>query len=105
GRRAPPCAIVRISVEGGSDRNGGLRSFNVSTSKAGRSGLTSARGHQRPQFIGAAVAYELAELDRPVAFGTEIVAPGQRAKRIAMQDVLDGETDRAVHLMGDAAAF
>src|SRR5438445_7190084 len=67
--------------------------------------VRSARGHQRPQFIGAAVAYELAELDRPVAFGTEIVAPGQRAQRIAMQDVLDGETDRAMHLMGNGAAF
>src|SRR5215212_8427181 len=67
--------------------------------------VMSARGDQRPQFIGAAVAYELAEFDRPKTFGTEIVAPGQRAQRIAMQDVLDGEADRAMHLMGDGAAF
>ena len=53
--------------------------------------------------LGAAVADELAELDRPVAFGTEIVAPGQRPQRIAVQDVLAGEADRAVHLMGDRA--
>src|SRR3954451_16851379 len=44
--------------------------------------VRSARGHQRPQFIGAAVAYELAELDRPITFGAEIVAPGQRAQRV-----------------------
>src|ERR1043166_9721381 len=43
--------------------------------------VMSARGHQRPQFIGASDAYELAELDRPIAFGTEIVAPGQRTQR------------------------
>src|SRR2546430_11913772 len=67
--------------------------------------VRSARGHQRPQFIGAAVAYELAEFDRPITFGTEIVAPGQRAQRVAMQDVLDGEADRAVYLMGDAGAL
>src|SRR5215216_1728131 len=72
---------------------------------AGRSVLMSARGHQRPQFVGAAVAYELAELDRPVALGAEIVAPRQRAQRIAVQDVLDGEADRAMHLMGDGAAL
>src|SRR6476660_1786424 len=67
--------------------------------------LVSARGHQRPQFVGAPLGHELAELDRPVAFGTEIVAPCQRAQRIALQDVLDGETDRAMHLMGNGAAF
>src|SRR4030081_2160805 len=39
----------------------------------------SARGHQRPQFIGASVGDELAELDGPVTLGAEIVAPCQRA--------------------------
>src|SRR4051812_19564632 len=34
-----------------------------------------ARGDQWPQFIGAAVCHELAEFDRPVTFGAEIVAP------------------------------
>ena len=65
----------------------------------------SARGHQRPQFIGATVGDQLAELDRPVALGAKIVAPRQRAQRIAMQDVLDGEADRAMHLMGNGAAL
>ena len=55
--------------------------------------------------IGATVRNELAEFDRPVAFGAEIVAPSQRPQRITMQDVLDGEADRAMHLMGDAATF
>src|SRR6185312_13036422 len=81
------------------------RAAVIVTLYAGKLDLMSARGDQRPQFIGAAVADKLAELDRPVAFGTEIVAPCQRAQRIAMQDVLDGEADRAMHLMGDAAAF
>ena len=67
--------------------------------------VRSARGDQRPQFVGAARGDALAELDRPVAFGAEIVAPRQRAQRVAVQDVLDGEADRAVHLMGDGAAF
>src|SRR3954462_7124248 len=44
--------------------------------------VMSARGAQRPQFIGAAVADELAELHRPKTLGAEIVAPGQRAQRI-----------------------
>src|SRR4029079_7001318 len=42
--------------------------------------LTSARGHEGPQFIGAPDADELADLDCPVAFGTEIVAPGERTQ-------------------------
>src|ERR1700755_557300 len=49
--------------------------------------LVSARGYQRPQFVGAPLGDELAELNCPVAFGTEIVAPRQRTQRIAMQDV------------------
>src|ERR1700744_6211075 len=44
----------------------------------------SAGGDQRPQLVGAARGDALAELDRPVAFRTEIVAPRQRAKREAM---------------------
>src|SRR6187200_2244693 len=39
---------------------------------AGKRVRKSARGDQRPQFIGAAVRDQLAELDRPVAFGAEI---------------------------------
>src|SRR5690348_11852327 len=65
----------------------------------------SAGSDQRPQLVGAARGDALAELDRPVALRAEIVAPRQRAKRIAMQDVLDSESDRAVHLMRDGAAF
>src|SRR5437868_14582278 len=34
-----------------------------------------ARGHQRPQFIGAPDGDELAEFDRPITFGAKIVAP------------------------------
>src|SRR6476659_3866237 len=63
--------------------------------------FVSARGHQRPQFIGAAVGDQFAELDGPITFGAEIIAPGQRPQGEAMQDVLDGETDCAMHLMGD----
>src|SRR5581483_1279456 len=55
----------------------------------------SAGRDQRPQLVGAARRDALAEFDRPIAFRAEIVAPRQRAKRIAMQDVLDGEADRA----------
>src|ERR1700760_2427281 len=61
----------------------------------------SARGDQRPQFIGDA----LAELDRPETLRAEIVAPRQRAQGVAMQDVLDGEADCAMYLMGDGAAL
>src|SRR5580693_6070425 len=53
--------------------------------------LKLSRGHQRPQFIGAAGGDELAQFDRPVAFRAEIVAPGERAQTVAMQDVFDGE--------------
>src|ERR1700749_2944522 len=60
---------------------------------------------QRPQFVSAARGYAFAELDRPVALGAEIVAPGQRAQGEAVQDVLDGEADRAMHLVGDGAAL
>src|SRR5262249_32061751 len=59
-----------------------------------------AGGDQRPQFIGAAGGDALAELHRPVALRAEIVAPGQRAQGVAVQDVLDGEADRAMHLVG-----
>src|ERR1700738_2453214 len=64
-----------------------------------------ARGDQRPQFVGAARRDALAEFDRPVAFMTKIVAPGQRAHGVAMQDVLERITDRAVNLMGDRGSF
>src|ERR1700743_1652884 len=63
--------------------------------------LISAGSNQRPQFVGAAGGDQFAEFDRPVAFGTEVVAPGQRPQTVAMQDVLDGEADRAVDLMRD----
>src|SRR5436305_9510856 len=65
----------------------------------------STRRHQRPQLIGAARGNHLAEFYRPPAFMAEIVAPRQRAQRIAMQDVLDSEADRAVHLMRDGGAL
>src|SRR5690242_16162899 len=65
----------------------------------------SAGGDERPQFIGAARRDALAELHRPIALRAEIVAPGQCAQRIAMQDVLDGEADRAMDLVGDGAAL
>src|SRR5581483_2989426 len=65
----------------------------------------SARGHQRPQFVGAAAGDTLAQLDRPMALRAKIVAPGQRTQGVAVQDVLDGEADRAVHLMRNRAAL
>jgi len=58
----------------------------ISTSRQAN-GCESARGDQRPQFVGAAVRDQLAELDGPVALGAEIVAPRQCAQRITMQDV------------------
>src|SRR5712691_13071721 len=67
--------------------------------------LTSARRHQGPQLVGAAPGYEMAELDRPVALAAEIVAPGQEPQRVAVQNVLLGEADRAVYLMGDGDAL
>src|SRR5579863_202518 len=41
-----------------------------------------ARGHQRPQLVGAAGGDALAEFDRPVTLGAEIVAPSQRPQRV-----------------------
>src|SRR5262249_2622844 len=67
--------------------------------------LESARGPQRPEFCGGSVGNEFAELNGPKTLRAEIVAPGQRPQREAVQNVLDGETDRAVHLVGDGAAL
>src|ERR1019366_7131667 len=55
----------------------------------------SARRHQRPQFVGAARGDPSAEFHRPVTFVAEIVAPGQRAHGVAMQDVFERVADRA----------
>src|SRR5262249_55837919 len=84
-------------------RIGSKRRAAVMTGLVSQKGSTG--GDQRPQLVGTARGDAPAELDRPVAFRTEIVAPRQCAQRIAVQDVLDREADRAMHLMGDAAAF
>src|SRR6266702_5482000 len=65
----------------------------------------SACGHERPQFIGATLGHELAELDGPVAFRTKVIAPSQRAQRIAVQNVLQREADGAVVLVRYGTAF
>src|SRR5215472_17599442 len=64
-----------------------------------------ARRHQRPQIVVAARGHEIAQRDRPVTLVAEIVAPGKKPQREAVQDVLLGEADRAVHLMGDRHAL
>ena len=40
-----------------------------------------------------------------MALVAEVVAPGEHAQCVAMQDVLAGEADRAVHLVGDRSAL
>ena len=71
----------------------------------GHCSVQSARRDQRPEFFRAARRDPVAERDRPVALVAEVVAPGEHAQRVAMQDVLAGEADRAVHLMRDRGAF
>ena len=44
------------------------------------------------------------ELRGPVALAAEIVAPRQRAQGVAVQDVLAGEADGAMHLVGNGSA-
>src|SRR3954468_11265697 len=67
--------------------------------------MRSARSDQRPQLVGAAFRDQLAEFDGPVTFAAKIVAPGQSAQRIAMQHMLAGEADGAMHLVSDGSAF
>src|SRR4030095_2621278 len=71
-------SLRNCSHSGGRRIGSKRRAAVIVTLYAGRSVLVSARGHQRPQFIGASLGHALAELDRPVAFGAEIVAPCQR---------------------------
>src|SRR5262249_9398666 len=64
-----------------------------------------ARGDQRPEIIGAARGDEVAERDRPMALVAEVVAPGEQSQGEAVQDVLFGKSNRAMHLMGDRDAL
>src|SRR3954453_18943849 len=65
----------------------------------------SAGGDERPEFVRAARRDLFAERGRPIALVAEIVAPGEHAQRVAMQDVLVGEAYRAMHLMRDGGAL
>ncbi len=67
--------------------------------------MTLTRGKKRPKLIGAALGDKLAELNCPLALIAEIVAPGPEPLGEAMQNMLLGETNGAVHLMGDRRAF
>src|SRR4051794_11200477 len=59
---------------------------------------------QRPELVRAARRYLVPELNRPGALVAEVVPPREHAQRVAVQDVLVGEADRAVHLMRDRGA-
>ena len=121
---AAECAAVRVAVarpvriEGaGGDLLGEERAHLVRAASriraAGGSGsklqvavmCVHRERDQRPEFVGAARGDHAAELGRPIAFVAEVVAPGEHAQREAMQHVLLGEADRAVHLMRDRGAF
>src|SRR6476469_8297144 len=65
----------------------------------------SAGGDERPEFVRAARRDPVAEGGGPIALIAEVVAPGEHAQRVAVQDMLRGETDRAMHLMRDGGAF
>ena len=65
----------------------------------------SSRGHQWPEFVGAATGDTPAKLRRPVAFVAEVVAPGQHTQREAVQHVLLRKADGAEDLMRDRRAF
>src|ERR1700730_9147090 len=58
-----------------------------------------------PCAVGSARGSDNAPELRPMARAAETVAPRQEAQGEAVQDVLLGEADRAVHLMGDGRAL
>src|SRR5512135_2015598 len=60
--------------------------------------MVSPRRQHGPELVDAVRRDHPAERRGPMAFAAKIVAPGQDAQREAMQNVLVGETDRAVHL-------
>src|ERR1700752_1396227 len=69
---------LRSSTHLGGRRIGSKRSAAVMVSSLSK----SARGHQGPQFVGAARGDALAKLDRPKTLRAEVVAPRQRAERV-----------------------
>ena len=87
-----------------SSHSGGRRIWSKRRARVMRSsGQRAATSGQNSSAPRAAIA--VAERRRPVALVAEVVAPGQHAQRVAMQDVLVGEADRAMHLMRDRGAF
>src|SRR4051794_16544795 len=70
----------------------------------GRHAIPLAGRDQRPELVRAARRDLVPELNRPGALVAEVVPPREHAQRVAVQDVLVGEADRAVHLMRDSCA-
>ena len=81
------------------------RQADLVEAEIGAHGQILPRRQHGPELIGAAPRDQFAERRRPVAFVAEIVAPRQQAKRVAMQNMLVGEADRAMHLVRDGRSF